>query len=71
MRLGMKRFAALAAFFLGFFALAPALAQPLPGPRQVDVGLHSSRAAVAPGETFTIVLRQTINEGWHTYWRCS
>ncbi|MGD9980841.1 MAG: protein-disulfide reductase DsbD family protein [Hyphomonadaceae bacterium] len=64
----MLRFLALAALVLGLFA-APAAAQPLPGPRQVDVGLHSARAAVAPGETFTVVLRETINEGWHTYWR--
>lgn len=69
MRLSMTRFAAVAVFFLSLFFGAIAVAQPLPGPRQVDVGLHSSRAAVAPGETFTIVLRQTINEGWHTYWR--
>ena len=69
MRIHMARFAALAAFLLSFFALSSAFAQPLPGARQVDAGLHSSRAAVAPGETFTIVLRETINEGWHTYWR--
>lgn len=69
MRVGMIRFAALAVFFLSLFFGSIGVAQPLPGPRQVDVGLHSSRAAVAPGETFTIVLRQTINEGWHTYWR--
>jgi thiol:disulfide interchange protein DsbD len=66
--LTMLRFTALAALFLVMFA-TPALAQPLPGQRQVDAGLHSSRAAVAPGETFTIALRETINEGWHTYWR--
>jgi thiol:disulfide interchange protein/DsbC/DsbD-like thiol-disulfide interchange protein len=64
----MFRVTALAALFLAMLA-APALAQPLPGQRQVDAGLHSSRAAVAPGETFTIALRETINEGWHTYWR--
>ncbi|MGD9966726.1 MAG: protein-disulfide reductase DsbD family protein [Hyphomonadaceae bacterium] len=64
----MFRFIALAALVMGFLA-APAAAQPLPGPRQVDVGLHSARAAVAPGETFHVVLRQTINDGWHTYWR--
>ncbi|MEZ5960501.1 MAG: protein-disulfide reductase DsbD family protein [Hyphomonadaceae bacterium] len=65
----MVRFAALAALILSFFSLSVAAAQPLPGPRQVDVDLHSARAAVAPGETFTIVLRETISEGWHTYWR--
>ena len=56
----------LAALFIAF--VAPAAAQPLPGERQVEGALHSSRAAVAPGETFTIVLRQNIREHWHTYW---
>lgn len=65
----MVRFAALAAFLLSLFAVSPAFAQPLPGPRQVEASLHSSRAAVAPGERFTIVLREAINDGWHTYWR--
>lgn len=65
----MVRFAALAAFLLSLFTVAPAFAQPLPGPRQVEASLHSSRAAVAPGERFTIVLREAINDGWHTYWR--
>lgn len=68
MRVHMVRFAALAAFLFCFF-VSPVGAQPLPGPRQVEASLHSSRAAVAPGERFTIVLRQAINEGWHTYWR--
>jgi thiol:disulfide interchange protein DsbD len=64
----MKRlFAAVLVAFAAF--VTPAAAQ-LPGAqRNVDAGLHSSRAAVAPGETFTIVLRETIREGWHTYWR--
>ncbi len=35
----------------------------------LETELHSSRAAVAPGERFTIALRQTIRPGWHTYWR--
>lgn len=35
----------------------------------VEAQLHSARAEVSPGERFTIVLRQTIREGWHTYWR--
>ena len=71
MRVIMVRFAALAAFLLSLFAVSPALAQPLPGQRQVEASLHSSRAAVAPGERFTIVLREAINDGWHTYWPCS
>ncbi|WP_167755747.1 protein-disulfide reductase DsbD family protein [Vitreimonas flagellata] len=54
--------------FLAFSFAAPAMAQPLPGERQVEGSLHAARAAVAPGETFTIVLRQNIREHWHTYW---
>lgn len=51
------------------WALAlPAVAQPVRTPN-VEAELHSARAAVAPGETFTIVLRQSIREHWHTYWR--
>lgn len=51
-----------------FFALAtPALAQEQ-GP-YAQVQLRSARAAVAPGETFTVVIQQTIAEHWHTYWR--
>jgi thiol:disulfide interchange protein DsbD len=46
---------------------APAVAQAL-GERQVEASLHSARAAVAPGERFTVLLRQNIREGWHTYW---
>ncbi|MEZ5970740.1 MAG: protein-disulfide reductase DsbD family protein [Hyphomonadaceae bacterium] len=65
----MTNFAALAALLLSFVSVSPALAQPLPGPQQVQASLHSSRATVAPGETFTIVLREAINPGWHTYWR--
>lgn len=67
----MKRL--LATVLLALAALvSPALAQTSSFPaaeRNVDAGLHSSRAAVAPGETFTIALRETIREGWHTYWR--
>lgn len=59
----------LIAALLSLAALAlPASAQ-LPGaPKNVAASLHSSRAVVAPGETFTIVLRQQIREHWHTYW---
>lgn len=52
-----------------WLALAlPAVAQPVRTER-VEAELHSSRTAVAPGERVTIALRQTIREGWHTYWR--
>lgn len=65
--LTMLRFFVLAA--LALLALAPAAqAQPL-GERQVEASLRSARAAVAPGERFTVVLRQNIREHWHTYWR--
>jgi len=64
----MRTLFALAA--LVFTALAaPAEAQQLLGPRRVETSLHANRAAIAPGETFTIVLRQRIAEHWHTYWR--
>ncbi|HCC43630.1 MAG TPA: hypothetical protein DEQ32_04490, partial [Gammaproteobacteria bacterium] len=35
----------------------------------VRVELISEQASVAPGSTFSLLLRQTIDEGWHTYWR--
>ena len=34
----------------------------------METELVSARAAIAPGETFTLVLRQKIREDWHTYW---
>lgn len=54
----------------GLVLAASAAAQPV-NSGNVEGELHSARAAVAPGERFTIVLRQNINEGWHTYWRNS
>jgi thiol:disulfide interchange protein DsbD len=47
---------------------APSSAQ-APATANVQADLQSSRAAIAPGEHFTIVLRQRIRDGWHTYWR--
>jgi len=47
---------------------SPALAQPV-NTGNVEIEFHSARAAIAPGETFTIALRQNIEEHWHTYWR--
>jgi thiol:disulfide interchange protein DsbD len=55
------------ALVLGLLKAAPADAQPV-RTGHVEAQLHSSRAAVAPGERFTIVLRQSIDEHWHTYW---
>lgn len=34
----------------------------------VETEIVSARAAVAPGETVTLVLRQKIRPGWHIYW---
>lgn len=66
----MKRL--LAAIAILFSLAGSALAQSSLPPaieRNVEGSLHAARAAIAPGETFTIVLRQNIREGWHTYWR--
>jgi thiol:disulfide interchange protein DsbD len=67
MALAMRAFLSLAALVFAAFA-APAMAQPV-RTANVEAELHAARAAVAPGERFTVVLRQTIREGWHTYWR--
>jgi thiol:disulfide interchange protein DsbD len=42
----------------------------------VDTGhlvadLAAERQGIAPGETIHVVLSQTIDKGWHTYWRNS
>jgi thiol:disulfide interchange protein/DsbC/DsbD-like thiol-disulfide interchange protein len=39
------------------------------GSDNVKVELLSERALAAPGETFHLVVKQTIAPGWHTYWR--
>src|SRR5262249_22010925 len=49
-------------------AAVPAAAQPV-RTAHVETEFVSSRAAIAPGEHFTIALRQHIIPGWHTYWR--
>ncbi len=63
----MQRFLAALTLFLGLAAVAPAAAQPI-RTGHVEAQLHSARASVAPGERFMIVLRQTIDEHWHSYW---
>jgi thiol:disulfide interchange protein/DsbC/DsbD-like thiol-disulfide interchange protein len=63
----MLRFLALIALAFSLHA-TPAAAQLL-GPQRVQVEFRSARAAVAPGETFTVVMRQRIEDHWHTYWR--
>lgn len=63
------------AFTLFFALMAAALLAPpssFAAPfrtENVETELHSARAAIAPGERFTVVLRQSIREHWHTYWR--
>lgn len=57
---------------LGLIAgTAPALAQngalPDLAPK-VEASLIAERPAIAPGETVTIGLKETIRAGWHTYW---
>jgi thiol:disulfide interchange protein DsbD len=46
---------------------APAQAQTVRTPN-AETELVSARAAAAPDETVTLVLRQKKREGWHTYW---
>jgi thiol:disulfide interchange protein DsbD len=59
--------------FAAITALAALFAAPAAGEpfrtAQVETELHAARAAIAPGERFTLVLRQTLADGWHTYWR--
>lgn len=62
----MRQIAAMLALWAALSSAA--LAQPV-RTANVEAELHSSRAAVAPGERFTLVLRQRIRERWHTYWR--
>ena len=64
----LRLFSLIGLWFLALAGPVAAQALPQPGERQVEASLHSARAAVAPGETFTIVLRQNIREHWHTYW---
>lgn len=60
--------ALLFALVLGVFAPASARAQTA-HPQHVQVALVSDAAAIAPGEHFAVGLVQTIEPGWHTYWR--
>ena len=68
----MKRlFASLFALMLGMFAPALALAQSgaLPdGKPKVTASLIAERSGVAAGSTVTVILHETIQKGWHTYW---
>jgi thiol:disulfide interchange protein DsbD len=49
--------------------LAPAAqAEPVKAPH-LTAELVADRAAIAPGQTIHIALRQVMEPGWHTYWR--
>jgi thiol:disulfide interchange protein DsbD len=56
---------------IAYFSLpqGPVFAQTVAGRQQkVDVKLLAEKAAVQPGQTITLALRQKITPGWHTYW---
>ena len=38
-------------------------------PPHVRVDLVPEVSSVLPGSSFSVLLRQQIDEGWHTYWR--
>ncbi len=63
--MGLRGF--LVSIAAAFALAAPALAQPV-RTQNVETELVSARAAIAPGETFTLVMRQKIRADWHTYW---
>ncbi|MFN9322318.1 MAG: protein-disulfide reductase DsbD family protein [Holosporales bacterium] len=59
-------------FFLGctlMSAHAPSAHAQSNNSPMVQATLLSSRQAAAPGESFSMALRQDITPGWHTYWR--
>src|SRR5262249_34679110 len=66
-----RRVVGVAALLVGITLLvgvpAPARAAEPVEPK-VRVELLSEVAAIAPGETFWLALRQEIAPGWHTYW---
>ncbi|MCB1832032.1 MAG: hypothetical protein KDH19_01080, partial [Geminicoccaceae bacterium] len=44
-------------------------AGPFAGTEHVSAVLSADLGAAVPGEGFRLGLAQTIDEGWHTYWR--
>jgi len=57
----------LACAALAVLTASAALGQTPPPNARIELVLE--QAAAAPGETVWIGVRQTIREGWHTYWR--
>ena len=66
-----RLFAMLFALVLGTLLPGMALAQSgaLPDTKpKVETSLVAERTGVAPGSTVTVILHETIQKGWHTYW---
>ncbi|HZC17925.1 MAG TPA: protein-disulfide reductase DsbD domain-containing protein [Caulobacteraceae bacterium] len=62
------RVRALAALCLFFVAPTLAAAAPVRA-GHLTAEIVADHAAIAPGGTIRVALRQTIDAGWHTYWR--
>lgn len=55
---------------LGALVLAPAIVTAAPvNSGHIQSELVASTQGIAPGQTVQIALRQSIQKGWHTYWR--
>jgi thiol:disulfide interchange protein len=53
---------------LAFALAAPAAAAPVRA-QHLTAELVADHTAIAPGGSVTVALRQSIDAGWHTYWR--
>jgi thiol:disulfide interchange protein len=62
----MMRF--LAALFATLMLAAPAMAAPVKT-GHIESELVAQATGVAPGQTLHLAVRQSIQPGWHTYWR--
>ena len=66
----MRGFWALLFAMLAALFSATAAAQSFAtAPRQAQLSLIADQESVAPGESFTLGLRQVIAPGWHVYWQ--
>ena len=71
---GIRRLSAVATLSLGAVLGVLGSAWPVAAAAQQDPTPHSEAelisevSAVRPGESFTVGLRVTLDEGWHTYW---
>ena len=64
----MSRFIAALAAFLALLAPMAALAKPV-DTGHLEAELVAQEQGAVPGGTIYVALRQTIDKGWHTYWR--